>query len=106
MNLRYTEQDMKEALDLFGLSAMDEATQDSIDKTYKLLIKKWHPDICLDPQALEMTKKINKARDLLVDLLKGYADIQKVKSQRRHTVTHTTINGVDYTFTGTTTYFY
>ena len=43
------------------------ATEDEIKKAYKIQMKKWHPDINKDEEAVSMSMKINEAKDTLLD---------------------------------------
>lgn len=52
-----------EALNIMGLN--DNFTGEDLKKKYKELMRIWHPDVCKDPRATEMCKKINTARDVL-----------------------------------------
>lgn len=57
------------------------ATQEEIQKSFRKLVKKWHPDICKHPSAEIKIKEINEAYDILKDsekrksynIQKGYA---------------------------------
>lgn len=44
-----------------------EATQDQIQKSFRKLVKMWHPDICNHPSAESKIKEINEAYDTLKD---------------------------------------
>lgn len=52
-----------EALEIMGLNS--NFTDKQLKRNYKELMRKWHPDICKEPDATEMCKKINTARDVL-----------------------------------------
>lgn len=41
------------------------STLDEVKKQYKVLAKKWHPDINKDPSSSEKLKKINEAYDYI-----------------------------------------
>ena len=47
------------------LDISPQASQEEIKAAYLKLIRKWHPDINKDPNAIEMTKKINEAHETL-----------------------------------------
>ena len=51
--------------DLLGVNK--NATSDEIKKAYRDLAKKWHPDLNKDPKAPEMAKKINEAKEILLN---------------------------------------
>ena len=51
--------------DLFGIDK--NASNEDIKKAYRNLAKKWHPDLNKDPKAPEMAKKINEAKEILLD---------------------------------------
>jgi DnaJ-class molecular chaperone len=44
-----------------------DATNEDIKKTYKLKAKEYHPDVSKIPNASEIFKKINHAKDILID---------------------------------------
>ena len=73
-----------EALNIMGLNG--NFTGEELKKKYKELMRKWHPDVCKDPRATEMCKKINTARDVLLGKDKssksyhGYNDYSYDKS--------------------------
>tara|TARA_Y100001936_G_C16087905_1_gene683255 strand:- start:1132 stop:2535 length:1404 start_codon:yes stop_codon:yes gene_type:complete len=46
------------------------ATSEEITKRWKILLKKWHPDVNKHPNSKEMTKKINQAYQTLIDPVK------------------------------------
>ena len=46
------------------------ATEEEIRKAYKAQMKKWHPDINKDSEAVSMSMKINEAKDVLLDEVK------------------------------------
>ena len=65
--------------DLLGIS--NNATEEEIKKAYKAQMKKWHPDINKDKDAVSMSMKINEAKDILLDEIKRkeYDDFLKHK---------------------------
>lgn len=54
--------------DLLGVSK--DASLDEIKKAYRNQAKKWHPDLNKDPNAPEMAKKVNEAKEILLDEIK------------------------------------
>ncbi len=46
------------------------ATQEEIQKAFRKLVKKWHPDVCKHPSAEIKIKEINEAYDTLRDIEK------------------------------------
>ena len=52
--------------DILGVS--ETATQDEIKNAYRNLVKKYHPDINPDPNAVEMMQNINIAYEVLSNL--------------------------------------
>lgn len=54
--------------ELLGVSEF--ATSDEIAKAYKIQMKKWHPDINKDSEAVSMSMKINEAKAVLLDEVK------------------------------------
>lgn len=51
--------------ELLGIKS--NATADEIKSAYKTQMKKWHPDINKDVDAVSMSMKINEAKDVLLD---------------------------------------
>ena len=51
--------------DLLGISK--NASTDEIKTAYRNLAKKWHPDLNKDPKAPEMARKINDAKEILLN---------------------------------------
>lgn len=49
------------------LGVKQDATHDEIKSAYKKQMKKWHPDINKDPNAINMSSKINEAKEILLD---------------------------------------
>lgn len=54
--------------ELLGVSSA--ATEEEIKRAYKVQMKKWHPDINKDEEAVSMSAKINEAKDTLLDAVK------------------------------------
>ena len=54
--------------ELLGVSSS--ASAEEIKKAYKVQMKKWHPDINKDKDAISMSMKINEAKDVLLDDVK------------------------------------
>lgn len=52
------------------LGVKQNATQEEIKLAYKKQMKKWHPDINKDPNAINMSSKINEAKEVLLDEIK------------------------------------
>lgn len=52
------------------LGVKQNATQEEIKQAYKKQMKKWHPDINKDPNAINMSSKINEAKEVLLDEIK------------------------------------
>lgn len=49
------------------LGVKQSASEDEIKEAYKKLMKKWHPDINKDKDAVNMSSKINEAKEVLLD---------------------------------------
>ena len=49
------------------LDIKKDATSDEIKSAYRNLAKKWHPDLNKDQKAPEMARKINEAKEILLD---------------------------------------
>ena len=49
------------------LGIKENATEEEIKEAYKKQIKKWHPDLNKDPEAINISMKINEAKDVLLD---------------------------------------
>ena len=66
--------------ELLGIKSS--ATEEEIKKAYKVQMKKWHPDINKDEEAVSMSMKINEAKDTLLDPIKrrDYDESLKQKS--------------------------
>ena len=43
-----------------------------IKSAYKVQMKKWHPDINKDPNAVNISSRINEAKEILLDPIKRY----------------------------------
>ena len=54
--------------ELLGIDS--NASADEIKRAYKTQMKKWHPDINKDEDAVSMSMKINEAKDVLLDEVK------------------------------------
>ena len=52
-----------EALQLLELKSG--FTKEELNKNYKRLMRRWHPDICNATNAEEMMKKLNEAKEIL-----------------------------------------
>ena len=52
-----------EALQLLELKS--DFTKEELNKNYKRLMRKWHPDICNATNAEEMAKRLNEAKEVL-----------------------------------------
>ena len=59
---------MNDYINYYDLLSIDKnASSEDIKKAYRNLAKKWHPDLNKDPKAPEMAKKINEAKEVLLD---------------------------------------
>ena len=67
---RYDE--IRNAAEIIGLS--EKATMETIKRSYRVLVMKWHPDRCgEDPQKCkEMTQKIIEAYQVILDYCNNY----------------------------------
>ena len=68
--------DKNECYRILGIKV--DSSQDDIKSAYRLLAKKWHPDINKEPHAAEEFKKVQKAYDILINSNNkntAYADI-------------------------------
>ena len=54
---------INEAMDILDLKAG--FTNEELDKNYKRKMMEWHPDVCKKPNAEQIAKKINEARNIL-----------------------------------------
>ena len=66
------------------------ATSDEIKDAYKKQMKKWHPDINKSEDAINMSSKINEAKEVLLDELKrkdydNYLDNKVKEDYNRYT---------------------
>lgn len=52
------------------LGVRQNASEEEIRSAYKKQMKKWHPDINKDPNAVNMSSKINEAKEVLLDPIK------------------------------------
>ena len=70
--------------ELLGVSK--DVTEEEIRKAYKIQMKKWHPDINQSPDAMDMSMKINEAKEVLLDPLKrkDYDDFLNKKEEQTY----------------------
>lgn len=61
----YTNTDFPDYYKLLGVSCS--ASPETIKKRIRVLCLQWHPDVCKDPQANDMTVKILEAKGILLD---------------------------------------
>lgn len=54
------------------LGVKEDATEDEIKIAYKKQMKKWHPDINKDAEAVTISARINEAKEILLDPVKRY----------------------------------
>lgn len=68
--------------ELLGVSS--NASSEEIKIAYKKQMKKWHPDINKDSEAISMSMKINEAKDVLLDEIKRkeYDELLKYKEDK------------------------
>ena len=66
--------------ELLGIDS--NATDEEISRAYKIQMKKWHPDVNKDEEAMSISMKINEAKDILLDPVKRkeYDDFIKHKN--------------------------
>ena len=69
--------------ELLGLDS--KASAEDIKRAYKVQMKKWHPDINKDAEAVSMSMKINEAKDVLLDETKR-REYDAFLSQKEKTV--------------------
>ena len=92
---------MKNLYDILEVS--EKASQEVIEKAYKVLVKRYHPDLQQTPEskikAESMIKKINDAYDILGDTVKREDYDAKLKLERQKTtnVNNAQTNNVRYT---------
>ena len=72
------------------LGVKKSATKEEIKSAYKAQMKKWHPDINKDSNAVNMSSKINEAKEILLDDLKRkdydeYLDKKVQENYNRYT---------------------
>ena len=59
---------MNDYINYYDLLGIDKnASNEEIKKAYRNQAKKWHPDLNKDPKAPEMAKKVNEAKEILLD---------------------------------------
>ena len=75
-----------EAKRIFGLS--DSYTKDDVNRVYRNLMKKWHPDVNKSASAENKTKQINEAREVLLKELNH----SNTKNMRSSTNNRTKVN--------------
>lgn len=85
--------------DLLGVKK--DASEEDIKRAYRLLAKKWHPDLNKDEKAPEMARKINEAKETLLDsekrkkyddYLDNYSSSQYDNLKRRQAQSKNTTN--------------
>lgn len=68
-----TEYQLRDAVSILGFPFEGEPpTVDAVKKVHRNLIRQWHPDVCKKPNALEMSKKINSAAELVLAFIPAY----------------------------------
>ena len=71
----------EKALEFFNLK--EGFTRDDLNKVYKPLIAKWHTDINKSDEAIEMSKKINEAFDILKRYLLNKENANQMANDQR-----------------------
>jgi len=68
------------------LELPEEVTMNNIKSKYKVLIKKWHPDLCVENSDIckEMTIKINIAYKIIMDYCDNYIYSFSQKEMKKH----------------------
>lgn len=85
---------MKTYYEILGVSAT--ATQDEIKKAYKIMIRKWHPDMNPGNDSIKMTQLINEAYSILSDASKRRQYDSKLASTRRQNSSKQKSNSKSY----------
>jgi hypothetical protein len=72
------------SIDLYRELEVDSgATAETIDAAWKSLVKRHHPDVVADPQAIEKIKRLNLAHDWLSDpQLRARYDVGRYRAER------------------------
>lgn len=65
--------------ELLGVS--EDASEDEIKTAYKKQMKKWHPDINKDANAVTISARINEAKEILLDPVKRYEYDEYLKNK-------------------------
>ena len=83
--------------ELLGIKV--DASDDEIKDAYKREIKKWHPDINKDPEAVNISMKINEAKDILLDKEKRKEYDYSLKKEEEKVYNKYSNNNNDYSDT-------
>jgi len=75
--------DFYTALALLGISRQEKANAGIVRKAWKIKIAKAHPDKNHCPNALILSQRLNEAKDVLLDALKGENDNAQKKEQEK-----------------------